>query len=153
MKPLCFWSSATHRSKTLSSSRQAAKAKDLSAASAPIHARPLRLNLFCETSLLFVSRHSPLKDTQFKQPKKTSSKGEGPFCRLSKASVSLFKPFSQGLCKASARDPSFCQGLCKGRLQRALLFITQSIRHGSHPIVQTSSQGLCKASRLHSPWS
>ena len=27
---------------------------------------------------------------------------------FSKASVSLVKPFSQGLCKASARDPSFC---------------------------------------------
>ena len=58
MKPLCFWSHATHRSKTLSSSRQrrqAATAQDLSACSAPIHARPLMINLFCEASLLVSS--------------------------------------------------------------------------------------------------
>ena len=100
MKPPCFWSSATHRSKTLKS-RQAAKAKDLSAASAPIHARPQRLNLFCEASLLLVSPQSPLQNTQFKPPKKTSSNSEGPLCRLS--------PYS---CKTSDDQICFVKPLC-----------------------------------------
>jgi len=83
---LCFWFPATHRSKTLSASRQrkqAATAKDLSAASAPIHARPLRLNLFCEASLLVFSAFHRSKTLSSKPPKKTSSNSEGPLCRLS----------------------------------------------------------------------
>ena len=56
---------ATHRSNTLSPScqrRQAATAKDTSASSAFMHARFLIINLFCEASILSVSRHSPLKE-------------------------------------------------------------------------------------------
>ena len=51
---------------------------------------------------------------------------------FSKASVSLFKPFSQGLCKASARDPSFCSKILvkgyarEGFNERSSSSLTQS---------------------------
>ena len=48
----------------------------------------------------------------------------------------FFSRAQQGFSKASLSKIS-CQGLCKGRLQRALLFITHSIRHG------TGNQQIC----------
>ena len=75
MKPPCFWSSATHRSKTLKS-RQAAKAKDLSAASAPIHARPLRLNRFCEASLLVFSAFHRSKTLSSSRQRRQAAKAK-----------------------------------------------------------------------------
>ena len=54
---------------------------------------------------------------------------------FSKASVSWFKPFSRAL-QGFSKGPfllfkNSCQRLCKGRLQRALLFIIHPIRHGT----------------------
>ena len=61
--------------------------------SAALKLRPLMLNLCCEASLFLVSRHSPLEDTQFKPPKKTSCNGAGPFRLLiSKRGGSRHKP-------------------------------------------------------------
>ena len=61
--------------------------------SAALKLRPLMLNLCCEASLFLVSRHSPLEDTQFKPPKKTSCNGAGPFKLLiSKRGGSRHKP-------------------------------------------------------------
>ena len=65
---------------------------------------------------------------------------------FNKSSSSLFQPSSQALCKVCMPGSNLC----------VALFVRPSKeRHqqGSLPIVQTSSQGLCKASRLHSPWS
>ena len=60
---------------------------------------------------------------------------------FSKASLPLFKPSSQGPCKASARDPSLCSNLLvKGYAREGFnkrSFIIQSIRHG------TGNQQIC----------
>ena len=77
----------------------------------------------------------------------------------------MFEPSSQGLCKASARVPSQCSNLLlKGsarfvslNLICSLLCLCDPLRKSfskAHfPLFKPSSQGLCKASRLHSPWS
>ena len=118
MKPISFLLPPRHRSKRTSSARpaqsvfviilfceaylfsaspQAPLKKDVFSSPSSIC---YEINLYCEASLFSASPQAPLKKDVFSSP----SSREG----LSKASVSLFKPFSQGLCKASARDPSFC---------------------------------------------